>query len=189
MNYIEGTYAAKIVGGEMDTSKVQKTPYMNVTIGITHIRDGDRWADADQAQRHLNLYTSPKAWPYTEKKLLAMGFNGDFNNPQFSETQVVVVCRVEIYKDKPQEKWDLPGGEYEAKPPAEDEIKKLNARWATNRLANPPAHVEEIPETQINADVNGTPPADNDIDPALTDDDVEFLNGPEGTRPGDSLPF
>jgi hypothetical protein len=88
------------------------------------------------------------AKPYTVKKLLVLGFNGDFRNPKFGVEKCEVICKHEDYKGKIREKWELAnwGG---SEPAADDELEKMNAEWrATQSVPTTPAGAPASPPAQ-----------------------------------------
>lgn len=134
----EGSYLAQNPVGGMDTRGANNTPFMVVALDIVYgSRDGSWHELQEPAKRSLWLATTDGAWPYTEKKLRAMGFNGDFREPEFivpaddnGAAWVEVICRHEEYEGKIREKWELAKwGDQDRTPPADDVIRKLQAKW------------------------------------------------------------
>ena len=100
-------------------------------------------APVSEEERRVYVSLSDGAWPYSERKLTSLGFNGDFDNPEFSEAiatdGVDLMCKVGEFKGKSQEKWELAGWASDIEPAAEDKVKRLNARWnATASKAQSP---------------------------------------------------
>jgi len=91
--------------------------------------------------RSMYLSMSGGAWPYTRQKLEALGFNGDFDNPQFDpqkSSNFEVLCKHDEYEGKTTEKWDLAnwgGGPEKA---SNDVIKRYNAKWKAEVGSPPP---------------------------------------------------
>lgn len=77
-----GTYFGIPKGGLMDTTK-KGTPYLAVTVQITHRLDGTEWQEIEPIIARVPVFLSEKAWPTARKKLQVMGFKGDFQSPQF----------------------------------------------------------------------------------------------------------
>jgi hypothetical protein len=72
----------------------------------------------------------------SKKRLTALAFNGDFENPDVTHEPVQLTCKHEEYQGKTQERWDL--AEFatrERQAPQADEIRKLKARWNTDQQA------------------------------------------------------
>lgn len=93
--------------------------------------------------RKVYLYFSEKAAPYSLPKLASIGFNGDFENPEFTKTtDIELVCKHEPYGGKnpkyvgmTMEKWDLaPRG----KPAAPESLKRLGAQFRAVTGTPPP---------------------------------------------------
>lgn len=148
-----GTYAASIVSGVLGTSKAGK-PQVVVTIEVTHIANGENWAEIAPFQRRLFWSFSENAAEYTYKKLERVGFQGNFDTMTFSEHGVVVECRHETYENKVGDKWELEGsGGGEIQPADQKTIMDLNARWKnrhgapkpTGKPAAPPARAAAPP--------------------------------------------
>ena len=100
------------------------------------------------------LYTTDAAWPWTTKKLEAMGFNGNFDAPEFTKGQdVELQCRQDSWEGKTREKWDIAGGVTAAPP---DKARQLAARYRSTvtvpptrpagRPATPPAPPPPAPK-------------------------------------------
>lgn len=88
--------------------------------------------DGDGSTKYINLYLTDNAIPYSKKKLDILGFNGDFENPQFTVGYFEVQVTQEQYEGNMVEKYDV------ALPPRNNKmdigsIKRLNARWKTTK--------------------------------------------------------
>ena len=74
---------------------------------------GGEWEDVNEEERCVYLSLTDAASPYTEKKLAALGFNGDFMDPQFDDAVanegVDLKCTASTYNGKATEKWELAG--------------------------------------------------------------------------------
>ena len=74
---------------------------------------GGEWEDVNEEERCVYLSLTDAASPYTEKKLAALGFNGDFMDPQFDDAVanegVDLKCTASTYNGKATEKWALAG--------------------------------------------------------------------------------
>ena len=94
--------------------------------------DTGEWEEIVPFDARLELSFSDKAWEWTEKKLLALGFNNNFDDPDFSDDSKTNGVRLknkhEEYEGKMREKWELAsfGGPAKAD---ESKIKKLQQRW------------------------------------------------------------
>jgi len=133
-----GSYLARSPEGCMDTRGSNNTPFMVVTLDVCHVAAAGQWQElTTPVQRSLWLATTDAAWPYTEKKLRALGFNGDFRAPEFTipvdngdEGWVQLICDHETYEGQTREKWGLAKwGDQERTPPADDVMRRLKAKW------------------------------------------------------------
>jgi len=135
--------------GELGNEK--STPLIYMTFQITHCVGNDQWIELDpavKANRDVRLFLSDKAWPYTEKKLQGMGFNGDFENPDvdpdFKRKGCALICSHRQGTGQDQtvyEDWDFADwGGGERRPLNEDKARLFAARWKTaNAASQPPA--------------------------------------------------
>ncbi len=139
-----GTYFGHLVEGV--PSKTQGgNDQIVLRFDVSQKHDGTNWVPAEIGDRRIYLSLTGGAWQYTEKKLLALGFNGDFVSPGFDHAIVSkgtqLECSANTYEGRTSEKWELAGygggGEIERMP--ENEARKLNARWKTSvrRQAKP----------------------------------------------------
>lgn len=158
-----------------------------IDVIVTHIlRDGVAESDAEPLPvpqvRTIFWSLSPQAWPYTADKLDALGFNGNFQEPEFRAFAEFggcwVYCRYEEWQGRPRERWDLQHRS-ERKPVANDVIRSLNARWKADRAKVKP--VKKAPATPATAT-------------KATRDEVGWeapaTDGPPPAPPaGDDIPF
>ena len=155
----EGTYTGNIKNGGMDVASTG-TPCMDIVFEITHYAESGEWVGIDPQDRHLYLYCSDAAWQYTEQKLADLDFNGDFKNPQFTDTGIILECKHEIYKGQTREKWELPGsGSRERQAPADDILRRLSARYksATDNNKKPAGSPSLPPTPSTGAAPDGIP--------------------------------
>ena len=125
----EGTYSGSPTSGTTTTSK-QNKPQIAVAFSITHIADGaGEWQDVQPFERKLYISLTDAAWPYSMDRLKAIGFNGDFDNPNFSPDSVALRCFHEEYEGKPKEKWDIITAGAEATKADSNTIRTLSAKW------------------------------------------------------------
>jgi len=125
----EGNYYGTIKKAVTSQSKNGK-PQICITFDVTHFANGGDWEPLSSNQeRTVFLFLTDAAWEYTEKKLMGLGFNGDFDDPQFTEQNATLECTVELYEGKEREKWDISGGGYEPERAPTDVIRTLNAKW------------------------------------------------------------
>lgn len=123
----EGTYYGTPKLGTTGAASTG-TPQMVVDFNVTHIADGgDGWTEIQPITARVYLFLSTGAWEYSEKKLKAMNFNGDFDNPGFQCEGIALVCKHEVHNSKTKEKWDIGGGE--VKKADDNTIRSLTAKW------------------------------------------------------------
>ena len=136
--------------------------------------------EVDNSRRTVFLALSDAAWQYTEDKLRLMGFNGDFENPDFAKPDgVPLYCKHDTYQGKTGEKWDVSTG-MNVTPAKADVRKTLTRRWASQNAkpsrpstSAPPARSAPPPaETTRSA----PPPADDDAAPSSTFEEITDKN-------------
>lgn len=143
----EGSYYARLTGAE--TTKSQ-TGSLAVLVGleIKHQGVNGAWQEIEPFVATLYLSMAAGAKSYTVKKLKALGFKGDFRNPEFSVDKFEVICKHEEYpkeSGKIKERWELAnwGG---SEPAADSELEKMNAEWrATQTQPATPAGAPASP--------------------------------------------
>lgn len=127
------------------------TPGMAITWSVTHRSDGEgNWAEMEPIRRTTCIWFSDESFDNGVKKLKAIGWNEDFENPAFDPeheacTGTELVCRYQ--KDSNQftewvpALWDaLFGGKgLNLTPAPVDVLRKLNARMKNKAGAPPPA--------------------------------------------------
>ena len=156
IRYDDGVYFGKpvsMVGGESRNG----TGQIVAEFTITHIAHDGQWVEVQQANRRVYIYTSDAAWPNSKPRLESLGFNGDFNKPDFSDAVkaegVSLVCKIEDYHGKSREKWDVSvgGGGGEMKPMPADKARQLSARWKNEHPA------KHLPGLVLNIPPKSTP--------------------------------
>jgi hypothetical protein len=146
-----GDYWGVITGAETsELDNAKRTPLMYVKVLISHVAgvDGNgapAWVPLEQqAERDMRFFLTEKAWPHTEKKLRGLGFNGDFENPQFGDKAIAdgvkLVCTHQAGNGADQtlyENWDLAewGERKERQPASKDTVRKFAALWRTGSSA------------------------------------------------------
>lgn len=139
------------------------TPQLVLTFEITH-----RQARTDEGseelpspiERRVYLFLSDGAWPISQEKLQALGFNGDFDNPNFSAPQQWIQCKHETYNGSLHEKWEIPGGGGEVEKADAGTITKLSARWKNaNKPVPVPPGSPSSPPRSATAPFDGSAPA------------------------------
>ncbi len=125
----EGDYYGQPERGEMMFDmKGQKYMYLHFT--VTHVLDStNNWKDCPAGiKRATRLYYTPNALPSTDKKLRAMGFNGDFGNPVFKNA-LAFTCEHNGEYENWGVRWPLEGGTENDKALSESDVLQLNADW------------------------------------------------------------
>lgn len=132
-----GRYTADIVSGvlgETGNGNPQVVIQTNIT-GFVDPSTGIQGIDAFERRLYLSMHGG--AVPYTEKKLKALGFNGDFANIQFSVTNnVELLCTHEPDNNgNLKERWDLAnwGDAPQVKQAGSAVIQKMNALWKAHQ--------------------------------------------------------
>lgn len=154
-------YFGTLLGGAADTLNNEKaTPLMRLTFNVTHQAVNGEWAKlTDPVTRDVQLFLSDKAWPYSQPKLAALGFNGDFSEPVFDSDIIskgtMLECRHRRGTGQDQnmyEDWSLGGyGQREVKSPSQDELRKFNARWRQDAASQRPPQGAPTPPPQTEA--------------------------------------
>ncbi len=169
-------YFGKVRQGVLGTAKNEKkTPYIAVTVTLTHEAGNGEWVEIIPVDRTAYWHLSDAAWPHTIKRLATIGFTRDFDAIAFVGDAVNIgvewVCSHEEYGGKTRERWDLAnyGGETEHIAPAVDQIRKFNARLKTAQAASgapsgPPPGPPQSTQTPAGA------PLDSDGQPFDADD-------------------
>jgi hypothetical protein len=94
----EGAYHGYLKGCQIGETKGGENVQFVLTFAVSFIAGANgAWDDIAPVNRTVYLSCSDGAWPYTEKKLKALEFNGNFAEPAFSEDAakrgVGLVCR------------------------------------------------------------------------------------------------
>ena len=125
-----GTYYGKPIKA-VTTESGNKLPMIVVTFSIDNMAIDGHWQAIEPVERNCRWSMADNAWSYTKQKLNDLGFNGDFDNPQFSLTDGVnLKCELREQDGRAREQWDLENWgkrEYESARP--DVIRKFNALW------------------------------------------------------------
>lgn len=101
-----------------------------------------------EVERRVFLSLHENSMPFTQAKLEALGFNGDFADPKFSDAVhnkgVELVCEHSTHNGKATERWGLANWRPEIKPATADKLRHFNAKWkalggSTQAKPAPPA--------------------------------------------------
>ena len=137
----EGIYLGRLMEKGVDAVGEKDTPRLFLIYEITHVaRNGD-WEDVRQTfRRTVSFWLSDKAYSQSLENLEAMGWNGEFREPEFTNPNVNenvnLECTHEEYQGKPQERWSLLDyqGEYQRKKVSNDVMELLEAKRDTEKL-------------------------------------------------------
>ncbi len=177
MPMTEGLYYAERLGASMDTlNNANKTPLIRIYYSVTHVQEGTEWQLLGKpVERSVSLFLTDKAWPFTQPKLESMGFNGDFDAPDFdSEPGTQLDLTHQVKDGKTYENWNLDGwgGQKEATPPPKDMLRKFKARWGTDTAASKkPSGSPSAPPSKTEPE---SEPADAPAPPDLGSDRIPF---------------
>ena len=145
----EGIYLGSLIEAGTDENR-NGTPLIYMTFEVIHCQGEVEWEELEKPiQRDVMLYLTEASVDYTHERLRAIGFNGDFDNPQFAEESVKnvkMVCRHLEGQGKIYEEWSLKiwDGKRRRRKPSADVLRELNARWR-----NPKASTTEDPPDDI----------------------------------------
>lgn len=134
------------------TKSKNGTPQIVIEFDVTHFWSHGQWEKMPNVlERSVYLSLSDAALPYTEVKLKKMGFNNDFDDPQFAVADSELECKEETYQGKTREKWDIAGGPSKVEKADHETIEQLNQTW---RRRNPtPPTGDSIPFLSVLARV------------------------------------
>lgn len=143
-----GIYSGNYKSATTTQSGANKTDTLAIVYEITHVSEGSDWAEIPPIERTVFLYLSEKAWERSKADLERLGFNGDFDKPDFTEKRVDLEAYNDTYNGQTKLKWRLAGGggSFQAEPADATVTRRLNAMWKqdkpkakpTGRPATPP---------------------------------------------------
>lgn len=149
----EGRYFGKLkdaVTSETGRGSLQVV----LSFSISHVAENGDWCEINTVDRRVFLSLSDRAWSYTEKKLKALGFEGDFGTMEFGsevhDQGIALNCAHDEYEGETKEKWDIAdwGGGAGAERAPEDKLRRLNAKWRNdNQQPAQPAGAPSPPPT------------------------------------------
>lgn len=157
-------YFGKMVNAALGAIGQNETPAMVLTMEITHAAFNGEWQMIDVTKRDVQFYLTENAKARSFADLVSLGFNGDFDAPAFSDTELTEGIELtvinEYYKDKLQDKISitkLKAGGRELKPVAVDLKRSLAAQFKTAAGASarpstpPPARPAAAPAATATA--------------------------------------
>ena len=134
MRYEPGIYSGQLLGVRTGIlPSVKKTPFIGINFKIINVAVNGVWTSVQQIQeREVKLYLSDAAWSYTTEKLKPLGFNGDFENPAFTETAATLECTI---NEGGYDNFDLyhEGGGNECDPLKTDIVKRFTAKYRSEQ--------------------------------------------------------
>lgn len=168
-----GTYLGKFLSA-VTTKTSTGNAQLAIDFEVSQVWDGE-WVESVEGKKTVFLSLTDNAWPYTEGKLQASGFTGDFGKPDFSSdwklSGQMLECGHEEYKGKDVEKWDFAQGQRAQAP--DDMVRALTARWKSkNQKAAPPAG-RPTPPKLVGTTSNPLPPAPEGV-PVPNQEDIPF---------------
>ena len=164
-----GYYYGRLV--EIGTDRSSKgTPCIYIVWEVTHQDVGGEWAPMQAERRTTRWWTNEKAESFTVDKLIALGFNGDLDRPEFTGPNdprkgITLECRHEEYQGKVQERWDTPAAQVERTPWKGDEKRTFKAKFQTRRAASqaPTAGAPAPPPARPQAEPDASPVRDEEV--------------------------
>ena len=157
-----GNYWGTLKGGQTGVAQ-SGNPKVTLTFTVTHVAAGQEWESIrDPFGCYVDIALTDNAWPYSQKKLESLGFNGDFGDGMaFTETGAKLVCKHDNYEGRIREKWELDGGFGERQQADANTVRKLNALWkAKNGTPKPPAGKPKAPPAAAAPESDETPRVD-----------------------------
>lgn len=137
-----GTYFGKLVEAGLTEIGDRKSPAIFLAFDVTHYAVGGDWRPIDPVTRDVVMYLTEKAEPHTMRKLMALGFNGDFNAPAFAprlSEGVQLMCEHRPRDGKTYEEWnfaEFASGERERQKVGGDVARTFAAKFRTYAQAN-----------------------------------------------------
>ena len=134
MQFTPGSYLAKLVGAVLgQTNGTPPAEQMVLTWSVTHQAVNGQWDSIEPTDRRMYLSFSGGAVPFTKAKLKSLGFNGNFDQPDFAPNVVndgvEIIASENTYNGKTTLRWDLPGGGGEVEKAPANVIRARQAAW------------------------------------------------------------
>ena len=192
----EGTYFGRLV--EIGTDKLaneKKTEYIFTTWEVTHRADGKEWEAIDPVRRDVRWWCTEKAEPFTIERLQEIGFNGNFDRPEFNADPHPerdgrqLICKHDTRGDRLYENWDLDGErqQRERQPWDADRTRLFAARYrqqveSSKQPAGQPGAPAAAPAASATPDnspvrddeVPGGPKTDGNPPGDVSEDEIPF---------------
>lgn len=161
-----GSYYGRPTQGVTGTASTG-TPQMVLTFNVTHIANAEgEWDSITPFDARSYVFLSDGAWPHSEKRLKAIGFDGNFDSPKFNCDGIALRCEHDNYNGKPKEKWDIDTGGGEVKKADDNVIRTLAAKWRSaakpSSAPKPPGKPAAPARQPVAAGSGGAAPLDPD---------------------------
>lgn len=171
-----GSYYGRPIRAILTKIGANNKPAFAITFDVHSVAHNGEWVRIpNPEQRTVKMFLTEAAYPFTEAKLKAFGFNGDFANPLFNEdfnagTELVCTNRQDPANGRTYDDFDFPrtGGQ-ELEAADIDTVRLFNAKWKTAHAAAakpmgrpmtpPPRPAPAAPPATSHATV---PPGDNE---------------------------
>lgn len=117
MSYSEGKYIFRVTAQGFDKSKDKGTPFFFLTGEPIARQDGEYLDPVTPQTRTISLYLTEKSAEQSAGKLEAIGWTGGSwtnldpakpGHQTFVGLEIEALCKLEDYKGKMREKWELP---------------------------------------------------------------------------------
>lgn len=165
-NLTPGSYLGRLIDSGLGAIGQNSTPAMVLTFELTHVAAGGDWQPIEATRRDVQFYLTERAREFAFADLRKLGFNGDFENPAFSDQDLVNGLELtvinEIYNNKAQDKVSIAklSQKRERSPVAADVKRTLAAQWKTSgsATARPAAPPPAAPRAPAAASAGGAAP-------------------------------
>lgn len=137
----KGQYHGKLIKASFVNWGGNNTPCIQFEFQIGFFWQDEVWKPIDIITRHIRLFTTEKAWDYTEKKLEAMGFNGDFSNVRVNQELYSDGTPLKLTIKNDFDNWDFDGfgGSVAAEPAGKESVLEMSAKWKSNHKNTSPS--------------------------------------------------
>ena len=146
-----GDYWCEFVGMRDDMTPNAGTPFLALTFRVLYEARNGEWAEVSPSgrMRDVRLFVTAKAEPYTMERLERVGWNGDFEHPEFATFEngcTVLECSINA---NGYEEWQFARGDQEHTPWEADERRRFAARYKQQaQRSTPPASAPTPPPSR-----------------------------------------
>lgn len=125
-----GTYVADIIDAVTTVTK-NNTPCIEIHISVNEPTPKREIDHALPVMRTLYIYLSEAAKQTSREKLQSLGFNGNFDAPEFTASELLVKCIHETNPatGMPREKWELGSWKSPSQRAGDAIVRSLNSWW------------------------------------------------------------